>query len=151
MDRLDEVYQQYAPMIYRLSYTYLHNRDDSEDIVQEVFIKWLKHKNFKDDDHEKAWLIVTCQNLCKNHLKHWWRKNKNIDKYNIEYNDTHDEFKLITLLPIHLKTIVYLYYYEGYTSQEIGQILNKSDSTIRSQLQTARKKLKNILEEDKNE
>lgn len=149
--RFDTIYDLYAPMLYRIAFTYLKNKEDSEDVVQDIYIKWFHHLSFQNEEHEKAWLIRCCHNLCKNNLKKWW-KQKNTDQIDLYYRkENKDEFYYVSQLPEHLKIITYLHYYEGYTSQEIGRIMEKSDSTIRTQLQQAREKIKEMIEGDRNE
>lgn len=145
-----QIYHLYFLMVYRLCFTYLKNEADTEDAVQEVFLKLLLHHgNFKSEEHRKAWLIVTASNHCKNTLKHWWRKRKNIDDYaetlkgsKIEVDEM---MELVLALPERYKTSVYLYYYEGYDSVQIAKMLHKPEGTIRSYLSSARKLLKKEL------
>ena len=60
----------YSDMILRLSYTYLHNTQDAEDICQETLIKLLyQSRRFSSPEHEKAWVIRTAANACKDILK----------------------------------------------------------------------------------
>lgn len=149
--KFDEVYDLYAPLLYRIAYTYMKNKEDSEDVVQDVFLKWFHHLSFQSQEHEKAWLIVCCKNICKNNLKKWW-KQQNTNEIDIYYRENQkDDFYYISMLPENLKIITYLYYYEGYSSVEIGKILKKSDSTIRSQLQLAKDKMKKMIEGENDE
>lgn len=150
---IEEIYERHVNMIYQVSFSYMKNAADTEDIVEDVFVNLLKAKiAFQNPEHEKAWLLRTAINLCKNALKHWRRKNANIDDYEnlqganpFKVNET---FKAVMGLPDKYKEVIYLHYYEGYTSEEIAQILNKNQSTIRNHLQEARKILKEVLENE---
>lgn len=146
-----DVYERYADDIYRLCFSFLKNEMDAEDAVQETFFRFYhSEKPFDSEAHIKAWLIVTSSNYCKNLLKHWWRKRKDIDEYAeiIGKETKRDEmFELVMKLPEKYKTAVYLYYYEEYDSKQIAKMLNKPASTIRTYLQKARKMLKAELEE----
>jgi RNA polymerase sigma-70 factor (ECF subfamily) len=111
--------------------------------------------HFNDTEHEKAWLIRTATNVCKNYLKHWSRKNVNLDECEDMVSvcdnlrgDTEDSdiLSAVRELPETLKTAVYLYFYEGYNSVEIAEMLNKPDSTIRSYLKKAKVILKQKLQ-----
>ena len=63
-------YDEHAPMLYRIAFTYLKNRYDSEDALQECFLRYLRSRpSFTDPQHEKAWLIVTVGNICRDMLK----------------------------------------------------------------------------------
>ena len=126
-------------------------------MVQSTFLKLIQYKGkFNDEEHEKAWLIVTSTNMCKNLLKHWWRKRTDIDECRGLFSENQSQaidetLEAVLALPEKYKTVVYLYYYEGYTSKEIAGMLNRPPSTIRNHLSEARKLLKNELGGDFNE
>ncbi|WP_418222880.1 RNA polymerase sigma factor [Clostridium isatidis] len=135
---------------------YLKNIQDTEDAVQSTFIKFLQYKGtFKNQEHIKAWLIVTASNNCKNFLKHWWRKNINIDSLQEKFITFNEEnkyiFEKIINLPQKYKLIIYLYYYEGYKLKEIAEKLKMNDSTVRSYLRRGRNLLRNIIKEDEED
>ena len=66
--------RRYQNMVYRTALHALGSPQDAEDAVQTVFRKVMEYdKPFRDHEHEKAWLIVTARNECRNQLKHWWR------------------------------------------------------------------------------
>ena len=137
-------------MLLRIAMTRLSSPADAEDVVQEVFLKLLTTRpHFRDLEHEKAWLIITASNLCKDTLKKWWRKNENIDDYTSlpqERTETgNDVLDAILALPQDYKDVVYLYYYEGYTTAEIAAHQNCPESTVRSRLSRARKQLMTML------
>jgi len=76
-ESMDDIYKRNVEMIYRICFMYLKNSTDSEDAVQSIFLKLLKSStSFADPEHEKAWLIVTTRNYCKDLLKSWWRTRK---------------------------------------------------------------------------
>ena len=140
----------YSDMVRRLCLIHLKNDADTEDIFQTVFLKYaLSSAAFESDEHEKAWLIITASNLCKDTLKKWWRKNENIDDYTSlpqERTETgNDVLDAILALPQDYKDVVYLYYYEGYTTAEIAAHQNCPESTVRSRLSRARKQLMTML------
>ena len=124
--------------------------------LQDTFFQLIKSgPAFESEEHEKAWLIRTATNICKNVLRHWWRRHENIEDFynlpNSEKIETDDIFKVVMELPEKYKTVVYLYYYEGYTSVEIAGILKKPQSTIRNYLHEARAILKERLGDDFDE
>ena len=146
----ERIYDMYVNDIYRLCYSYMKNSMDAENAVQEAFYKYYRcEQSFESDSHIKAWLVVTASNYCKDMLKHWWHKRYDIDECtNIHSENKTMENELMSAimdLPEKYKTIVFLYYYEGYNSREIAKILNKPESTIRTYLQKARKYLKDDL------
>jgi len=149
-----EIYERNVSMVYRVSFSYMKNKTDADDIVSEVFLKLMQNKvYFQNDEHEKAWFLRTTANLCKDVLKNWRRKNKNIDDYeNIESDNLYEideTFKIIMQLPERYKDAIYLYYYEGYSTEEVAKILKKPHSTIRNHLHEARTLLKGVLENEK--
>ena len=150
-----EIYDRHKDMVYRICFAYMKNCTDTEDAVQDTFCNLIKAKApFASHEHEKAWLIRTATNVCKNTVKHWWRKRENLEDYKglrsrdeFEIDET---FQVVMKLPRKYKTVVYLYYYEGYDSTEIANILQKPQSTIRYYLSQARTILKDKLGGDVN-
>jgi len=135
---------------------YMKNIFDTENMVQTTFLKIMENPVvFQSDEHEKAWLIKTACNLCKNYLKHWWNKNLDIDNISeyssqLSYDQTFHEddvMKCIKSLPAKYKAVIYLYYYDGYSTSEIAEILELNESTVRGQLARARRLLKIELED----
>lgn len=151
----DICYETHVSTVYRLCFSFMRNDADAQDAVQETFLKLLQQKKlFENQEHVKAWLIVTASNYCKNNLKHWWRKNQDIGDYEESLHVSDEPTSRLDLLtcilglPTRYKTVVFLYYYEGYDSQEIAHMLHKPASTIRSHLHDARRLLKDALQED---
>lgn len=144
-----ETYNRHVDMVYRVCYSFMKNQTDAEDMVQETFLRLLSNqKKFADERHEKAWLIVTASNLCKDTLKKWWRTNENIDDYPDlpqKTNGGSAVMEAILSLSDDYKTVVYMYYYEGYSTAEIAQFLGCPDATVRSRLARARKQLQAML------
>lgn len=155
---LARYYQLYCDMLYRIAFVYMKNEADAEDVVQECFIRLMQSKmQFANNEHVKAWLIVVASNLCKDSLKAKRRKNVPLEVVQYQLSDhaevyqENEMLKLILELPDFLITPVYLYYYEGYSSNECARILGLNPSTLRGRLRTAREKLKLALEDDRNE
>ena len=144
-----ETYNRHVDMVYRVCYSFMKNQTDTEDMVQETCLRLLSNqKKFADERHEKAWLIVTASNLCKDTLKKWWRTNENIEDYPDlpqKTNGSSAVMEAILSLSDDYKTAVYMYYYEGYSTAEIAQFLGCPDATVRSRLARARKQLQAML------
>ena len=148
-----EIYKRHVRTVYRVCFAYMKNSADAEDAVSETFLRMIKAgTEYESEEHEKAWLLRAASNVCKNMLKHWWRKNKPLE--DAERLEGEENIKLdgvletVLDLPEKYKTVVYLYYYEGYTGAEIADILHKPQSTVRNYLREARIILKNKLGED---
>jgi RNA polymerase sigma-70 factor (ECF subfamily) len=143
--------EKYSDMLIRISYSYMKNLSDAEDITQDVFIKLLEKKpSFESTEHEKAWLIRIAMNLSKDKLKSAYFKNTAPLEEDFIHVTKEDNEIIHAVLNLSLKyrSIVLLYYYEGYNISEVANILNLKESTVGSQLSRARKKLKSILKED---
>lgn len=146
------LYHRHVDRVYRVCFMLLKNTADTEDAVQTVFIKLMQSgKTFADHEHEKAWLIRTARNHCLNLLSHWWRRQRvSMDHLPApavpHKDDLRELWRLVLDLPAKYKTVVYLFYYEGYSTKEIAGILEMKETTVRSQLHTARKLLKIEME-----
>ncbi len=152
-ERITAIYNRHSDTVYRICFMYMKNKNDANDMLQASFLSLIQNNaQFDNFEKEKAWLIVTASNHCKNQLKHWWR-NKIVQIDQISEIPVMDETKSETLdlvlkLPSKYKAIVYLFYYEEYTTDEIAQMLNVNHSTIRTRLSKARQLLKISLQED---
>lgn len=148
---IDYIYDTYSKMILNISYTYLKSTHSAQDILQDLILKMMKKEIvFEDKKQEKYWIIRVAINLCKDHLKSAWiRKRTNLDE-NISYSQTEEQGVLneVLKLPQKYKTVIYLYYYEQYSINEIAEILNISSATIGTRLARARKILKEKLKGD---
>lgn len=148
-----EIYERHADNIYRLCYSYMKNSQDAQDALQNTFVKLMRaEKEFDSVNHEKAWLIVTAGNTCKDMLKSWWHKttvsyDDNIAEDMAGSEDDRELMEEILALPTNIRVSIYLHYYEGYSSAEIGKLLKKGDGTVRGYLQKGRKLLKERLGE----
>ena len=151
---LTALYHRHVDTVWRICYSFMKNRADTEDMVQEAFLRayfWDKH--FRSEEHEKAWLIVTASNLCKDALKRAWRRDEPLEDH-LELAASGREAQVleaVLALPERYKTAVYLYYYEGYSLKEIASILDCPQATVRTRLARARKQLKQMLGGDLDE
>lgn len=145
-------YNDYGKMLFKVAYLYLGNSADAEDVLQDVFIKYLSGKYFfKDLEHEKAWFIRVTQNKCLDLLRKSGRKNISIEDISSatydENNDTTEILKKVMELPPKYKSSVILYYYYGYTVEEIAKMLMVSKSAVKMRLARSRELLKIELED----
>lgn len=151
--KAEEIVREHADMIYRIALQNVKNPDDASDIFQEVCLSLLtKNAPLSDDVHIKNWLIRVTINKCKNFRKSLWQNKIEPIENHLELASHQDESVMeeIYSLPKNYRNVIYLYYYEEYTIGEIASILGKSQNTVNSQLQRARKKLKKILEDGDN-
>lgn len=122
--------------------------ETAEDCTEDVFVKVLTGTfRFQGKEHEERWLAVTSMNLCKDRLRHWWRKRVcSVAEYE-ELPDEHSNqsgelLAVVQQLPNKYKDVIYLYYYKDYKTEEIAKILNKPPSTVRNHLRGARARLR---------
>ena len=151
-DNLKEIYERNVDMVYHICLIYLKNPADAEDAVHNAFVKLMeKGITFESEQHEKNWLIKVATNIAKNMLKHWSRYNADLEEVTGEIiiDEYSEVLDALSRLPDKLKVPVYLFYYHGYSSKEIGEILRENDSTVRNHLQKAKKLLRDVLEDAK--
>lgn len=151
----ESIYNRNIETVYRICYMYMKNKTDAEDMTQNTFIKYLKYNpTFENNEHEKAWFIVTATNSCKNHFKTWWNRNTYLDnEFEVATTDKNDDtLSHVLNLPTKYKQVIYMYYYEGYSTVEIAKLLNTKESTIRTHLLKGRQILKEKIgsEQDEN-
>ncbi len=147
-EEIEKIYNRQFDTVYRVCFSFMKNAEDAEDMVQETFLKLIScRKQFESEEHEKAWLIVTASNTCKDELKRWKRRMENIRLLFQEENAVPKEenkvLEWVMALPVKYKQVIYLYYYEGYRTAEIASMLHCSESTVRNQLLRGRRILKN--------
>lgn len=149
--QLEYLINTYADTVLRLSYSYLKNLQDAQDVSQTVFIKLFTDKRiFTSKDHEKAFILRVTANVCKDILKSPW-KNRTCD---IEHcneivapNEETDNSILwaVNQLDDKYRTVIHLHYYEGYKANEISKIIAVPTPTVYTRLVRGREKLKKIL------
>lgn len=128
--------------------TYLRVPEDAEDITQQVFMRLAERpRAFEDAEHEKAWLITCAANACKDVLKSARRQRSADMPLDVEDADAQRDETLDAVLALKdpPRICVYLFYYEGYTSEEIAEMLDANASTVRNWLAQGRGQLKGIL------
>lgn len=138
--------------VFRVAYGYLRNRPDAEDVTQEVLLKlYRSSREFEDLDHVKRWLIRVTVNECTSLYRALRRRPENIDDYLdtlVAPTPRHAELlHQVLALPTRYRTVLYLYYYEGYATREVAELIGVPESTVRTRLARGRHRLKDALEE----
>ena len=158
MDRIKEIYDRQADRVYRTAMVFMKNRQDAEDIVQSVFLTLIERGIiFRDSEHERAWMILTARNRCKDMLKSAWRNRTDLGDEALLAADLQsggksaDEAVLISSLlknlPDDQLEILLLHYYEGYTVNEVAAMTGRKESGVRSAIVSAKKTISRISEE----
>lgn len=148
-----EFYDRQVKRVYRLAMVMMGNISDAEDVTQTVFLKaWEKKPDFRDADHEIAWILTTTRNQCKDIHKSFYRR-KRADLENapepqvtLETQMDSEIWEALQSLTEKYRMVLYLYYYEGYSVRELSVILGRRESTLQTQLATGRKQIKSLLE-----
>lgn len=149
-ERAEYLAQTYADAILRLSYSYLKNTHDAQDICQSVFVKLLTEpREFDSPAHERAYVLRMAANACKDLLKSPWRR-RTCDLAacaEVPAPEAEDSSVLaaVNRLPAHYRAVIYLFYYEGYQASEISEILGIPTATVHTRLARGRMRLKDLL------
>ena len=149
---LRSILDKHGNRILRLAYSYVHNMEDSEEILQDVLIKLLNSAPvFESSEHEKAWILRVTANLSKNRIE--YNKLRDTDELNEELvaekkEDLSFIWEAVRSLPENYREVIHLFYEEGYSTDEIADLLGESGANIRTRLKRARTKLKEILREE---
>ena len=150
----EEAVKVFSDTVYRVSLNILKNPEDSKDVMQNVFLRYFKHQHtFKSEEHIKAWLIRVAVNESKRYLK-INNKNESVSLEEVantlfaENKEDGEIFTAVMSLDEKYRTVILLYYYEGYDVKEIARILKRNQATVRTQLSRARELLKPKLKED---
>ena len=144
-------FDRFGNAILRLAYSYLHNTEDSEDVLQETLIRYIRSApRFENDKHAKAWLMRVAANLSKNRIGS--NRIRQADELNDELaaeerEDLSFVWQAVKELPPKQREVIHLFYQEGYSTAEIAGILRRNESTVRSDLKRGREALRAVLKE----
>jgi RNA polymerase sigma-70 factor (ECF subfamily) len=148
MQNVESLFHKYHNDVYRLAVSYTQSIQEAEDVCQEVFLKLVEQKQLQPGK-EKAWLMQVTVNQCRSLLRsNWWKKTVPLED---TLTDTpfhgNDILKVVLALPPKYRVVVYLHYYEGYSTREISKLLKISQTAVTTRLARARDTLKVQLEE----
>jgi len=152
---LETKFNMYGTMLYKICIVMTANKSDAEDAVQDTFLKYIrKQPDFECAEHEKAWFIRVAVNVCKDMLRaRKWRTAIDIDdiielaRDEPESFEKTEAFEQILALPAKYKTVIYLFYVEGYKVEEIARMTGSSVSAVKMRLMRGRGKLKMEMED----
>ena len=149
---IETIIKKYGDMLYRLCILMLKNENDAEDAVQETMIKYYqKSPVFRDDEHEKAWLIKVAANKCRDLLRfrvrHPQVEDDFLEKVSFDSSDS-GIIEALTSLPEKLRLVMTLYYIEDYRVEDIAKIINRTPSAVKMRLQKGRRLLEAIYREE---
>ena len=157
----EEIIEKYADMVYRLAVNEMGNRDDAQDVFQEVFMRLVRYRErISTEEHLKAWLIRVTINCARKQQTAAWRKNVTYleqedgehlpdetgeNPYSEIENEDSPVVNAVAGLPEKYRIVIYLYYYEEMSVLEIAAALSEKESTVKSKLHRAREMLKTKL------
>jgi len=146
---MEEVVKRNENKVFRTAIAITGSKADAEDIMQEAFLKLMQaQKRFESTAHETAWLLRVTVNLAKNHLRsHWWKKTVPLlESYPAQPAEQQELMEQVLSLPAKYRTVIHLFYFEGYSTKEIAALTRCAESSVRAQLTRARRLLKSSLE-----
>ena len=145
---LEQVMRIYGTTVYRLAYAQLRSTADAEDVYQEVFLRYFrKRPQFDSEEHRKAWLLRVTLNRARSFLSSAWRRHTVPLESQISFPEPESrqlDEALARLRPGD-RSLLHLFYFEELSVREMAQLLNRKESTVRTQLTRARNALKTIV------
>ncbi|MGC6768526.1 RNA polymerase sigma factor [Enterococcus sp. LJL128] len=152
----EELLEKYADMVYRIAFVQMKQASDAEDVFQEVFLRLVKYSHtLKNEEHAKHWLIRVTINCCKKQFDNAWNRKvigmdeEMLDREYVAKDDDQENLMEACLsLPEGQRTVVHLFYFEGYSVREISELLGHSESAVKTRLSRARDALRLKLKGD---
>jgi RNA polymerase sigma factor (sigma-70 family) len=147
----EEALDRYGNSILRLAYSYLHNKADAEEVLQDTLIRLMEAApSFESEEHRKAWLLRVAGNLSKNRIS--YNKVRRTDELSEtltaeEREDLSFVWEAVKALPEPCREAIHLFYCEGYPTAQIARILGRKEATVRSDLRRGRARLRETLKE----
>lgn len=143
-----QLFHRYRDDVYRLAVNFTRSPQEAEDVCQSVFLKAMEHPDITPG-RERAWLMQVTANACRDLLRSsWWKRTVPLeDARHICCHQRDDTVYLLQKLPPNYRVVLYLHYYEQYTTTEIAQLLKIPVGTVSTRLKRARDQLKIMLKE----
>lgn len=158
-EQLEYFFKAYYSLVFRVAFMELRSHADAEDVIQEVFIRLIRYNpEFEGAEHEKAWLIRTTINLCKDFLKSKWNQStvsmdaisgEELKFFKVPYVQQDDMVQNLFELPEKYRRALYLFYYVDYSIKEISDVLGIPEGTVKTNLKRGREELKKILSKER--
>ena len=141
----------YSDMLYKICIVILCNEQDAQDAIQDTFCRYMEKKpDFRNEEHEKAWLIRVATNISRDMIRFRIRHPKIcIDELecSLVAPEQKETLKELLELPVKQKMVIYLHYVEGYQIKEIADILGITEGAVKMRLQRGRELMKLSLKE----
>ena len=152
-EEVASLYRRHVDMVYQICLMLMGNVPDAEDAVQTVFRKVMEYdRPFRDHEHEKAWLIRATLHRASDIRRQADRAALPIEEAALENEAApqteSDLLSAVRALPENYSAVIHLHYYEGWSTDEIAQMLGQRPGSVRSRLSRAREKLRKLLEQE---
>ena len=146
----EALYREHFRTVWNVCLSFLNKPADTEDAVQETFLRLAREEPaFRDGEHAKAWLIHTAKNLCRDELRRRRRTELPLDEARsaaVPAPELDETLLAVRSLPEKYRAAIYLFYYEGLPVEQIARLLDRRESTVRSDLRRGRAQLRKLLE-----
>lgn len=143
------IYAAQARYVWNLCLTLLHNPADTEDAVQETFLRLLRQGDAgASPENLRAWLTVTARNVCRDDLRRFRRRELPLEEAetaSVWLPEIDETLAAVRTLPEKYRLPIYLFYYEELSTAQIAALLNRREATVRSDLRRGREKLRKML------
>ena len=154
-EHFERLVNQYQPSLLRTCYMYLRDQEQAKDAVQETFFKAYRNLGaFRGESAEKTWLMKIAVNTCHDMRKTAWSLHMDrrvtpemLPEASVPFEEFEEGLIVEVMnLPLRLREVVLLYYYQNMDTNEIAETLGIARSSVSGRLQRARKKLRDVLE-----
>ena len=151
---LTQAMSDWGNAVYRLALSQTRSRADAEDVYQDVFLRLFNDRtDFQSAEHVKAWLLRVTVNRCRDLTKSSWKRRTvafdpqwDAPDTPAHNNEEADIWDAVGQLPEQQRAAVHLHYVEGYSTEEIAQLMGCRPATTRTWLFRARARIKELLE-----
>ncbi len=154
-EQIEQLYLQYGNDVLRVSYFYLNNREQAEDVTQDVFIRLMDNRPVLIPGSEKSWLLKVALNRCRDLWRSSWHKRVLLGSKKLDLIPDDDKIdqrlekeallQAVNALPAPEKEVFLLFYYQGLSTQETAEVLAVPEGTVSSRLSRGRQKLRDFL------
>lgn len=159
-EEIDIFYHKYRVRLFNTSYRILGDKMDAEEVMQDVMIKYLKSGVCLSLPQEESWLVKSVVRSSIDRLRKKKRDTEFLERYKADIKETTDntEWKVcaemvpkikvgISMLPDGYRAVLSMILFEGYDYEEVAQILEVKESTVRSQYMRGKERLIKIINE----
>ena len=148
-ERFAEIYASQFRLVWNVCLTLLRNPADTEDAVQETFLRLLRQDEGRRAlENVRAWLVVTARNVCRDELRRFRRRELPLEQAGEAASpppEIDETLAAVRRLPENYRLPLYLFYYEELSTAQIAVLLKRREATVRSDLRRGRIKLRQML------